>query len=141
MREREKPSATVMKSDPQSGSASKDDSGSGSKTESDNHSPPASDFTVKPIVFKPENNVVMPSKKTASAKPVAAPSSGSKRPAETKPSLKNSKKKKVGGDDEDKIRRLKKKYQAGEDGEDPVFSKPYELKCFELCKKTWGSEA
>ncbi|KAM1010135.1 hypothetical protein ACFX2I_045580 [Malus domestica] len=191
-----------MKSNPQSGSASEDDSGSGSETESDNHSPSASDFTVKPIVSKPANSAVMPSKKTASAKPAAAPSSGSKRPAETEPSLKNSKKKKVGGDDEDakkgqrfwseddeitilkgiiefeskkgvaassnvapflefikndlqvdlstdqlaekltdKIRRLKKKYQAGEDGEDPVFSKPHELKCFELCKKIWGSEA
>ncbi|KAM1026646.1 hypothetical protein ACFX13_040259 [Malus domestica] len=41
----------------------------------------------------------------------------------------------------DKIRKLKKKYQAGEDSEDSVFSKPHELKCFELCKKIWGSEA
>ncbi|KAM1512364.1 hypothetical protein PS1_024406 [Malus domestica] len=70
-------------------------------TESDNNSPSASDFTVKPIVSKPANDAVVPSKKTASAKPAAAPNSGSKRPAETEPNPKNSKKKKVGVDDEE----------------------------------------
>ncbi|KAL7185711.1 hypothetical protein ACSBR2_027634 [Camellia fascicularis] len=39
----------------------------------------------------------------------------------------------------DKVRRLKKKYQINaEKGEDPVFSKPHELKTFELSKKIWG---
>ncbi|KAB2610591.1 mediator-associated protein 1-like [Pyrus ussuriensis x Pyrus communis] len=149
----------------------------------------ASDFTVKPVISKPANEAVVPSKKTASAKPAATPNSGSKRPAETEPNPKNSKKKKRiwSEDDEitilkgiiefkskkgvaansnmapflefikkdlqvdlstdqlvekltDKIRRVKKKYQAGEDGEDPVFSKPHELKCLDLWKKIWGSE-
>ncbi|GMN58067.1 hypothetical protein TIFTF001_027169 [Ficus carica] len=42
----------------------------------------------------------------------------------------------------EKIRRLKKKYQnnaaKGENGEDPVFSKPHELRSFQLSKKIWG---
>ncbi|KAM1763617.1 hypothetical protein ACFX11_002945 [Malus domestica] len=166
MREREKPSAAVTKSNPQSGSASEDDSKSGSETESGNHSSSTSDFTIKPIVSKPVNNVVMPSKKTVSAKPVAAPSFGLKRPAETEPSPNNSKKGVAASSNvapflefikndlqvdlstdqlaeklTDKIKRLKKKYQAGNDGKDPVFSKPHGLKCFELCKNIWGSEA
>ncbi|KAJ9176952.1 hypothetical protein P3X46_012210 [Hevea brasiliensis] len=41
----------------------------------------------------------------------------------------------------DKIRRLKKKYQnnleRGENGRDPVFSKPHDVKSFELSKKFW----
>ena len=46
----------------------------------------------------------------------------------------------------DKIRRMKKKYQvnvekAGDNGENPVFSKPHEHRCFELSKKIWGIEA
>ncbi|KAH0984162.1 hypothetical protein GBA52_011339 [Prunus armeniaca] len=42
----------------------------------------------------------------------------------------------------DKIRRLKMKYQKkGENGEDPVFSKPHEVKSFDLSKKVWGVEA
>lgn len=46
----------------------------------------------------------------------------------------------------DKIRRMKKKYQvnverAGDNGENPVFSKPHEQRCFELSKKIWGIEA
>ncbi|GMP66962.1 hypothetical protein CsSME_00027105 [Camellia sinensis var. sinensis] len=40
----------------------------------------------------------------------------------------------------DKVRRLKKKYQINaEKGEDPTFSKPHELKTFELSKKIWGN--
>ncbi|TQD82525.1 hypothetical protein C1H46_031906 [Malus baccata] len=108
----------------------------------------------------------MPSKKTASVKPAASPSSVLKRPTETEPSQNNSKKGVAASSNmapflefikndlqvdlstdqlakklTDKIKRLKKKYQAGEDGEDPVFSKPHGLKCFELCKNIWGSEA
>ncbi|ONI18545.1 hypothetical protein PRUPE_3G222100 [Prunus persica] len=42
----------------------------------------------------------------------------------------------------DKIRRLKMKYQKkGENGEDPVFSKPHEVKSFDLSKKVWSVEA
>ncbi|KAM1373240.1 hypothetical protein ACFX2I_023965 [Malus domestica] len=96
-----RPSAAVPKSNPQSGFDSNDDSGSGSETEFDNNSPSVSDFTVKPIVSKPSNDAVVPSKKTASAKPATAPNSGSKRPVETEPNPKNSKKKKVGGDDDE----------------------------------------
>jgi len=43
----------------------------------------------------------------------------------------------------DKVRRLKKKFEnnagKGEKGEDPVFSKPHEHKCFGLSKKIWGT--
>ncbi|KAM1362213.1 hypothetical protein PS1_027584 [Malus domestica] len=92
MRELEKLSAAVTKSNPQSGFASEDDSGSGSETESGNHSLSASYFTVKLIISKLVNNAVMPSKKTDSTKPDASPSSRSKRPAETEPSPNNSKK-------------------------------------------------
>ncbi|GMN47870.1 hypothetical protein TIFTF001_017040 [Ficus carica] len=45
----------------------------------------------------------------------------------------------------EKIWRLKKKYQnnaaKGENGEDPVFSKPHELRSFQLSKKIWGIKA
>ncbi|OVA13158.1 Protein of unknown function DUF573 [Macleaya cordata] len=43
-----------------------------------------------------------------------------------------------------KIRRLKKKYlnnvKRGKEGEDPVFSKPHDLKSFELMKEIWGGQ-
>ncbi|OAY35154.1 STOREKEEPER protein [Manihot esculenta] len=44
----------------------------------------------------------------------------------------------------DKIRRLKKKYrdniEKAENGRDPVFSKPHDLKSFELSKKFWDGD-
>ncbi|PRQ52882.1 putative transcription factor GeBP family [Rosa chinensis] len=113
------PSSSVVPN-PQSESASSedDDAAAGSETESDdiNHSPSASDFTVKPIVSKPVNDSssAKPTKKPAPAP--AKPAPGSKRPAESDPTPKDSRKKKKGangGDDED----TKKGRLWGEDDE------------------------
>ncbi|KAM5580742.1 STOREKEEPER protein [Rosa sericea] len=112
------PSSSAVPNPQSESASSSSDDAAGSETESDdiNHSPSASDFTVKPIVSKPMNDSssAKPTKKPAPAKP--AP--GSKRPAESDPTPKDSKKKKGasgggGGDDED----TKKGRLWGEDDE------------------------